>query len=390
VGVVGLVVLLAGAWFAYQPVKNRYKIWKQQRALVQAKDFIEQQDYPSAKLSLNVALTAVPGDTNALRVAAELLEQAGSPEAMILRRRLVQLEPDSLNDRVALINGALRYRDINAARDALRDMPLKHTNEPAAIKVALAYALATENHPIADALYDRLKLIEPDNDNLKVMHALLRLKSPKAESVEKARRELAVYEGEARYAFFIHREMLLGAVQRNDRVEARRLAKLIASDPQATLGDRLHEANFALNVDHRPFGEIFTALTLGATQQTADAAELIRWSILVGEPAQGAAWLKTLPAQTQDDALLLPVKAELAAAQSQWDELADLLEKGAWGQVDRDTVRLAFSAKLAGDRNNAALRRQIWDEALTSASRSLASLTLLYRVAGIWNWEAEG
>ncbi len=105
VGVVGLVVLLAGAWFAYQPVKNRYKIWKQQRALVQAKDFIEQQDYPSAKLSLNVALTAVPGDTHALRVAAELLEQAGSPEAMILRRRLVQLEPDSLNDRVALING---------------------------------------------------------------------------------------------------------------------------------------------------------------------------------------------------------------------------------------------------------------------------------------------
>jgi len=47
VGVVGLVVLLAGAWFAYQPVKNRYKIWKQQRALVQAKDFIEQQDYPA-------------------------------------------------------------------------------------------------------------------------------------------------------------------------------------------------------------------------------------------------------------------------------------------------------------------------------------------------------
>jgi thioredoxin-like negative regulator of GroEL len=389
--ITGVVVVgLVGTWLGYRPLLRRYHGWKQQRALTQAKEFIEQQDFPSARLSLNVALTAVPGDTQALRVAAELLEQVGSPEAMILRRRLVQLEPESLNDRVSLINSALRYRDINAARDALRDMPLSQTDEPAAIKVALAFALATENHPIADALYDRLKRIEPDNENLKVMHALLRLKSPRAETVVKARSELAQYEDIPRYALFINREMLLEAVQRNDRVEARRLAKLIASDPQATLADRLHEANFALNVDKRPFDEIFAGLTPRAAIRVTDAVDLIRWTVLVGQPAQGAAWLKTLPAEIRDDALMLSAKAELAAAQSQWDDLAGLLERGAWGQVDRDTVRLAFSAKLAGDRKNSTLQRQIWDEALTSAGRSLASLTLLYRVAGVWNWETEG
>lgn len=388
--IVGLLLVLVGLGLGYRPAVNRYKVWKQQRALSQAREFIDQRDFPSAKLALNVALTAVPGDTQALRVAADLLEQAGSPEVMMLRRRLVQLAPDSLSDRVSLINSALRYRDINAARDAMRDFPLNQTDEPEAIKAALAYAMATDNRPIADALFDRLKGIEPDNENLTVMHALLRLKSPRAETVSAARQELEQYANNPRFSLFIRREMILAAMQRNDRDDARRLAKLIAADPRATLSDRLHEANFALNVDKRPFGEIFASLDPVAGKQTRDAAELLRWTIVVGQPAQGKAWLQTLPDAIRDSAEVLPVKAELAAVMEDWDGLAGLLEDGAWGQVERDTIRLAFSARLAADRKNPALQRQIWDEALSAAGRSLSNLTVLYRVAGVWNWEDEG
>jgi len=388
--IAGLLLVLVGMALGYRPAVNRYMIWKQQRALAQAKEFIEQSDFPSAKLALNVALTAVPGDSQALRVAADLLEQAGSPEVMMLRRRLVQLEPDSLSDRVSLINSALRYRDINAAKDAMRDFPLDQTDEPEAIKAALAYAMATDNRPIADALYNRLKGIEPDNENLAVMHALLRLKSPRAGTVATARQELEAYASNPRFSLFIRREMIPAAMQRNDRDEARRLAKLIAADPRATLSDRLHEANFALNVDHRPFDEIFATLAPFAVMQARDAAELVRWTIIVGQPAQGKSWLQTLPDAIRDSSEILPVKAELAAVMQDWDGLAGLLEEGAWGQVDRDTIRLAFSARLAADRKNPALQRQIWDEALSAAGRSLSNLTVLYRVAGVWNWEVEG
>lgn len=355
-GVVAL--LLVGAWLAYEPLKQKYKGWKQQRALTQAKDFLAQQKFPEAKLALEVALTAVPGDMQALRIAADMLDQAGSPEVMLLRRRLVLLEPNSLADRVSLINAALRYGDINAARDALRDLPLTQAERPEAIKVSLGYALATDNRPVADALYDRLQEIEPNNDQLKIMHALWRLKSPRAEAVQQARQDLEKYVNDARYALTLRRDMLLSAVQRNDRDDARRLAKLIAADPQATLNDKLHEANFALNIDHRPFDEVFGGLAPTAGGNAKAVADLVRWTILVGQPARGATWLQTVSAEIQSTAEVKAVRAELAAAQRDWDGLEALLENGAWGQISREVVRLAFSARLAADRNNAALQRQ--------------------------------
>lgn len=386
----GLIIMLAAAWLSYDPLKRRYKTWKQQRALAQARDFMAQQDFPRAKLALDVALTAVPGATHALQVAADLLEQVGSPEVMVLRRRLVQLQPDSLEPRVALIDSALRFRDINAARDAIRELPDAQRDRPEALKAMLAYAMATDNRPIADALYDRLKQLEPDNDRLKVMHALLRLKNSKPATLAAAREELEGYLKDPRHALFIRREMMLAAMQRNDRDDARRLAALIAADPQATLADRLHDANFALNVDKRPFAEVFANLAPHAAGQPADAAELVRWTVLVGQHERGAAWLETLPPAVRDDAALLPVRAEVASARGDWDRMADLLEAGAWGPVDRDAIRLAFSARLAADRNNPTLQRQIWDEALTAAGRSQAGLTLLYRLSGIWRWEEPG
>jgi hypothetical protein len=107
----------------------------------------------------------------------------------------------------------------------------------------------------------------------------------------------------------------------------------------------------------------------------------------VGEANRAQSWLVQ-----QDDALksapaVLEARADLAIAQSAWDRLADLLESGVWGPVNRDTVRLAFSARLAAQRENEALQDQIWSEALVSASNSLADLTLLYRLASIWSWE---
>ena len=55
---------------------------------------------------------------------------------------------------------------------------------------ALAYALAMDNKPVADAFYDRLKKLEPANARLQVMHALLRLQLPRPEGAAAARAEL--------------------------------------------------------------------------------------------------------------------------------------------------------------------------------------------------------
>src|SRR5690606_12498168 len=80
-----LAVLVVGGWQAWEKGRPRYLRWKQERALAQAREFIAQRDAPNAQLALEVALKTIPGNPATIRVAADLLEQIGSPRAMRLR-----------------------------------------------------------------------------------------------------------------------------------------------------------------------------------------------------------------------------------------------------------------------------------------------------------------
>lgn len=385
--VIGAVVLVVIAGVAYRPATNQYREWKQQRALDQAEAFIEVQDYPNAKLALDVALAAKPGDPEALRVAADLLEQVGSPNVMQLRRRLVTIAPDSTADHAALVMSALRFNDLNAARDAMRGMTPEQANEPVALRAALAYAQATNNLMVADVLYGRLQESEPDNENLQVLQAALRLNSPTPSVVAEARAQLEELRKKPRHSLYITRQLLVNAMLRQDQATAKSLALELRQDDRATLADYLHGANLALNVENRPFPDVFAEILPKIEPTPADAAELLRWLTLIGEADRAQSWLAQQPEAIKADPIVKEVRAELAVAQLAWGRLADLLEDQAWGPVNHDTVQLAFSARLAAERENMPLLNQLWDEALVSAANSLPDLSALYRLASIWGWE---
>jgi hypothetical protein len=370
----------------YRPLVDRYHHWKQRRALAQARGFIEHKDFENAKLALDVALTAVPGDPEALRAAADLLDSVGSPQVMPLRRRLVQIAPDSAEDRAALVMSALHFHDLNAARDALGGMTPQQAGEPAALKAALAYAMATNNKPMADLFFDRLQKLDPANQNLHVLHALLRAQSPRAEVADKARRELDALAREPRHSLYIHRELMLQAMLRHDGREAVRLARLVVADPRANLQDHLHLANLELNFDHRPVAAIVAELTPRAKASPADAAEFVRWVLVADAPGEALAWIDALPAPLQADPKIVATRADALAALQYWDRLENMLEAGAWGNLNKDVVQLAFAARIADQRKNDGLKREVWDEALASAGHSLADMNVLYRLASIWRW----
>lgn len=380
------VLVLVGAWFGHKPVLNRYKAWKQDRALEQAQGFLDQKDFVNAKLALDVALDARPGNPAAMRVAADLLEQVGAPQVMQLRRRIVMADPDSAADRAALVLSALRFKDLNSARDALRDMTPEQASEPVALKAALAYAEVTNNKPIANLIYSQLKAAEPDNETLQVLHALLKLRNPQPDVVAAARAELEILRQNPRHARFINRDFLMNAIMQKDLVAAKQIAADLRQDPDASLSDHLHAANLALNVDNQPFETVFTNVKSTVSESPEEVVEFTRWLIMVGHAERARQWLQNQPDSIQIDPAVNAVKAELVSALSDWDQLASLLEKGAWGDVRRDTVRLAFSAHLVAARDNKALREDLWKETLRSAGGNLTELQMAYRLAAQWNW----
>ena len=390
--ILALLALTIPGYFGWRYAKAellpRYRAWKQAKALDRAKEFIAKKDPASAKLEIEIALTAVPGSPEAIRVAGDLLELVGSPQALTLRRAMVNLAPDSVADRVAMVSTALRLRDFNSARDALTGFTTAQVEQPAVLRAHLAYALATNNRPIADALFDRLAAIATPDDEMKALHAMLLRQHPDAQKSAAAKKELETLAQNPRFALTLNRAFFNEAVAAKDLPAAKRFAALASADPAATFTDRLNEANFTLLLDKQPFETVFASLTPTAAASGLAAAEFSRWLVVQGKAAEAERWLAGLPPAIISAPEVASARLELAAVAKDWDRFGQLLGSGAWGPIAPEVARLVMSAHVVGERN-AALQKQIWDEAIASAHGNLVTYRVLLRVANAWQWSDE-
>lgn len=385
-----LAAIAFGGWEAWQHGLPRYRIWKQQRALAQAKAFIEKRDPQNAKLALDVALAAVPGNIDATRLAAELLEQVGAPQAMRLRRLVVQMKPDSAEDHAALIYAAMKFHDYNAARDALASLSPELADQPATLKAALAFALATDNRPIADALSDRLKKVFPNDDELKLIHATLLLKHPKDERRKQARAELeSLAQRLPRYTLVIQRELTSDAIAHNDYAEARRVLTAAIATSKAEINEQLQLANLDLLIDHQPFDSVFARLAPLAQKDADTAQQFIQWLLVQRRTEEAEKWFYSLPPAIKDAPATLNTRADIAAARRNWDQLLRYIEGGAWGGLPNGTVQLVSATRAIDSQNRPSLRRETWGLALDTVATNLSGLRALQRLAAVWQWEAE-
>lgn len=388
--VLGGLALVAGLGYAGATFgKPRYKAWKEARALAQAREYLAKRDAENARLALDVALLTSPGSPQAWRVAADLLEQIGAAQTLRLRRQVVQLAPDSMPDRAALVATALRFRDLPTARDALADLTPEQAGRPEVLRAALAYALATDAAPVADALYDRLRALSPDDDGLVFAQATLHLRHPNPEKSDAARARLAAFAEEPARAPDACRALLADALVRQDHAGARSWADRLVALPEATLDDQLQLANLRLLVEGRPLAEILPPLQTRAGASADEAVKLARWLLAQRRGPDSLRWLQGLPPELAAAPAVADLRAQLQFQRSAWDEFQAELAAGAWGPVPPETVKLALAAHLLGKRERPALRRQIWDEAVDSTAQNLAGLRMLVRISGFWEWQEE-
>jgi Thioredoxin domain-containing protein len=390
IALVGIAVVGAAGWKVWESTRPRYLRWKQQRALSQAKEFIEKRDAPNAKLALDVALRTVPGNPDVLRTAADMLEQGGSPDAMRLRRAVVQLLPRSAEDAARLVMCCLRFRDFNAAKDALSSTPPDVSAEAPMLQAALAFALATDNTIVADALLTQLREVSPDSDNLIYSQALLRLRHPREAERATALRQLEeLASRDPERALLVHRELAADALQRRDYVELKKRQALILEHPGATFTDHLQKANVDLLVDKAEFDSLFARLAPLASSNDEDITQFIQWLLVQDRANEADTWLASLPAAQRDTPRVRAAQADIVAQIGDWDRLSSLLESEAWGPISRETLRLAFAARTVDSPARPSLRKETWDLTLDSAVGNLSALRVLQRLATVWRWEDE-
>jgi tetratricopeptide (TPR) repeat protein len=387
---VGAVVLGFGVWHIWGRTEPRYRVWKQRRAMEQARAFIEKHDAVRAQIALEVALTTVPGNPDAIRLAAELLELVGSPQALRMRQAVVRILPDSAGDAAALVMCSLRFHDINMARDALSAMSPSLANQVPTLRAALAFALATNNSPVSDLLFEKLKSLSPHDDGLKFTHALLLLKHPNPKRQAEARLQLdELIKSKPQFAIQAYRELAGYAMQEGKFEDARKLLTLVLADPKANFPDRLQLANIELLIDKKPFAEVFDQMASLASVDPKNVNIFIQWLMVQDRSLEAEKWLGHLPEKMLQDGEVRSVQADLAARLQGWDHLARLLEGGAWGPVTHDTVGLAMTARAMDAVARPDLRKETWEEALNSANNQLVALRVLYKLASVWGWDEQ-
>jgi cytochrome c-type biogenesis protein CcmH/NrfG len=103
VAFVAILLALGGAFFTY----HAYCRWQGERAITQARSFLEKNDTQNSILSLRTALRYCPQHVEALRALASLLESAHSFEALAHRRTLMDIQPQLLEGKLAYARTAL-------------------------------------------------------------------------------------------------------------------------------------------------------------------------------------------------------------------------------------------------------------------------------------------
>lgn len=370
-------------------VAQRYRVWHQQRALTQAREYTEARDGANASLALQIALRDDSTSPIAWRVAAEILEQTGNTQAVSVRKDILRLPAATADDRLALVLTAIRFGDLATAGDTLRELPAIERNAPAARRAAAQFALASNQPALAHALLDSLRRDQPDDPALAFALAALRLRLPDPAAAQAARTEVETFARQPAFALRAARELTLDALFRRDRAAAPGYAKRLVAAPGATFIDRLTAANVALLLENRAPAAVTAELSPLAIGSAENARHFLSWLLAQGRATDAVTFARALPEAIQRDAAVLNLRAAAVAALGDWHALGDLLRDGAWGPIAPEIVDLALAARTADGRSRPELRRSLWQEAIAGSHRSLAALRILHRLAIRWEWPSE-
>ena len=160
-----------------------YMVLRQTHLIQQARQFLIAFDLKDALLCLERALQHNPKDPNACRLMADYTEATHSPSALIWRSRVVEYNPSSLDDRLALAQTAIRQGDHATATRALDGVNQAAKNTASFHSVAGELAVSINQLDVAETHFREAAPAEADQPIPLLNLAALQLEGSNAPAV---------------------------------------------------------------------------------------------------------------------------------------------------------------------------------------------------------------
>jgi hypothetical protein len=382
----GIAVLLAG----YAGYRS-YKVWKCSHLMGLAHQFLAKNDGRNALLCVQQVLRTDPRNLDATRVMAELTAVGRSPSALSWWSRVVELDPHSLNDRLALAQTAIMARNFEIATNALAGVNQADKNTVAYQNVAGAVAAAAHQPAQAEAYFLEALRLDPQNQSVQLNLAVVRLHDSNDLDQAEARIMLERLALNATNPFLHNqamRELAVDALQHRQTDKALSLSKQLVQETNATIQDRLLRLDVLLETKSGAFKPTLTAFQREAANNLAGISELATWQMVRTSPQETLAWLRTLSPAMQTNLVVELLVAENCAMVQDWPGLQSSIGRQNWNELEYS--RHAFLSLSLRQQGLADSAKAEWELALQAAAvggpRSLADLLNL---AQQFRWQNE-
>ena len=381
-----LALLMSGGWLGL-PV---YRAHKEKRFAAQAQSAWAQKEHRKALLSARQALVLNSNNLVATRVMADLAELSRSPQAIVWRRRIAELDP-SLENQAALTLCALRYepppfamasrlfKDLAALDGASNAMPVQ----------MVGAQLALKQNRIADAEkhFEQAIRLEPTNDLHRLNLAVVRLESKDTAVSARAHNELERLQLVPPWNELALRSLVVHHANRKQFTEAERYSAILLRATNATFSDTLEHLTILHGAKSPGFDQFFETTRRAAATNSLHASDLVTRLTALGLAAEAIVWTKTLPPSVQNELPLPVAVADSYVATRQWREMEQALIKQQWR--DREFLRKALLAYAVRMQQVETVAMTHWAEAVSLASERPELTLMLAQLCSNWRWTNE-
>ncbi len=376
----GLCLLVALSWGGHWG----YVRWQERKLMRQAHVAFDKNDLRWAAMAAQRAYGVDPKSADACRTLAAIAEKQNVPEALDWRRRAVALAPESLSDRIALVECALRFDHPAIAAEALGKVPAAQQDNASYHATAAHLAVTRNDLAAAGRHFETAARLAPNDPQRQLELAEFQIRSE--ESVQRAAGRVLAERLKSNPsvrlgAFHI---LINDAVKWHHDSTGVELAKELEKLSGATYADRLLALGLLRGFRDPAFTAALTRLENESAQSADKAVKLINWLNSQGLSLLAVDWSNRLPAEMDSSIPLRFALADSYVRLHDWPALKTMVQRGSWG--GGESVRLVLQAKAAHETGDDMAFEKSWVAAVGQAAGNAEQMTLLQKMAFQWNW----
>jgi hypothetical protein len=357
--------------------------------VVRGETALSSGDLRQATLAAQTVRQLKPESVGAARILAEVSDRvADKPGAIEWRRKVAQLRPDSIQDRLAWVQSALKFNDVAEAQRALSQLPPGAKNAPQ-YHVALAL-LAQQTHHDQDAKREWTEAVRlaPDESGYLLQLALIQIHSLDEGEHAAVVDLLDRLRKDPKQRLAATRAMIQDAIShRESSQKIIALANDLRSYPEAALSDRLTYLDVLRQTDQAQFASYLTEFEQAAQSHPADLAGLLTWLSRNNLNVLALEFIKTVPPERLQDWPVSGALADIKIRLKDWRQLEGALKNANWRQFD--LFRHAYLARALRELDQPAGSAHEWAIAAKSATEHAETTWALLQLVDEWNWKPE-